>query len=353
MTMLHETSSSVSRGAALAVMTIVAACAPRPPLVFDEPLGTAAARDTSAVVAESRGSVTPATDERVVRAVPSPAPPPRAHRAAFTTGLKQPESVLHDAEQDIYFVSNIVGASAQKDARGFISRVRPDGTIESEEWVTSGTNDVTLHAPKGMAITGDTLWVSDIDVVRGFHRKTGAPVGTVDLAPHGAVFLNDVVAAPNGALYITDTQIKPDERGNVSHPGPDRLFRIGPDRVPSVALSTDRFMRPNGIALDKRAERFLIVSYGGDSIFAWKPGNGNLEPLAAGPGQFDGIEITEDGRVFITSQSTSSLWELRDDRLVELIVNLPGAADLGYDAKRRRVLVPLTAANRVEMYELP
>jgi sugar lactone lactonase YvrE len=334
-----------------AAITLIA-CAPRPPIVFEEPV-TPAGRDTTAVVAEARGAVTPMPDERIVRAVAPVAAPPRARRVAFTAGFKQPESVLHDMDQDVYFVSNIEGPSALKDGRGFISRVRPDGTIETEEWIVSGTGDVTLNAPKGMAITGDTLWVTDIDVVRGFHRRTGAPVAEVDLAPHGAVFLNDLVAAPNGALYTTDTQIKPDERGNVTHPGPDRLFRIGPDRVASIALSTDRFMRPNGIALDKRAERFLIVSFGGDTIFAWKPGSGNLETLGAGPGQFDGIEITDEGRVFITSQSTASLWELRGDQLIERIVNLPGAADLGYDAKRGRLIVPLTGANRIEMYEVP
>jgi sugar lactone lactonase YvrE len=331
-----------------AVMTLIA-CAPRPPIVFDEP----AARDASPVVAEARGTVTAMADDRVVRAVPPPAPPPRARRVAFTGGLKHPESVLHDPAQDVYFVSNIDGPSAMKDGRGFIARVRPDGSIEELGWVASGKDDVALNAPKGMAITGDTLWVTDIDVVRGFDRRTGAPIATIDLAPEGAVFLNDLVAAPNGALYATDTQIKPDERGNVTHPGTDRLFRIGPDRMATIALSTDRFIRPDGIALDKRAERFLIVSYGGDTIFAWKPGSGNLEVLAAGPGQFNGIEITDEGRVFITSQSTASLWELRDDRLIEVILNLPGAADLGYDAKRRRIMVPLTGANRVEVYELP
>lgn len=75
--------------------------------------------------------------------------------------------------------------------------------------------------------------------------------------------------------------------------------------------------------------------------------------LAADPGQFDGIEITPDGRVFITSQATSSLWELRDHRLVEVILNLPGVADLGYDVGRKRLLVPLTGSNRVEVYDVP
>ncbi len=337
----------------MTVVVALSACAPRPPLVFDELPVTPPARDSAPVTAEARGAVTPVADDRVMRAVPPPTPPPRAHRVAFTTGLKQPESVLQDADQDVYFVSNIHGPSALKDGLGFISRVRPDGSIEAEHWVTGGKGDIVLNAPKGMAITGDTLWVTDIDVVRGFDRRSGAPIATIDLAPHGAVFLNDLVAAPNGALYVTDTQIKPDERGNMTHPGADRLFRIGPDRVATIALSTDRFMRPNGIALDKRAERFLIASFGGDTIFAWKPGSGTLEVLAAGPGQFDGIEITEEGRVFITSQSTASLWELRDDRLIETIVNLPGAADLGYDAKRRRLLIPLTGSNRVEMYEVP
>lgn len=352
--MLHQTSAVPLRGVlVISVVMTLMACAPRPPLVFDQPVAATAPRDTTAVVAEARGSITEMTGDRVVRAVAPPAPPPRSRRVAFTGGLKQPESVLHDADQDVYFVSNIDGPSAVKDGRGFIARVRPDGGIDALDWVTSGKNDVTLNAPKGMAITGDTLWVTDIDVVRGFDRRSGSPIATIDLAPHGAVFLNDLVAAPNGALYVTDTQIKPDERGNVTHPGADRLFRIGPDRVASIALSSDRFMRPNGVALDRRAERFLIVSFGGDSIFAWKPGSGSIEPLGAGPGQFDGIEITEEGRVFITSQSTASLWELRGDRLIEVIVNLPGAADLGYDAKRRRLLVPLTGSNRVEMYEIP
>jgi sugar lactone lactonase YvrE len=335
-----------------AVVTTVG-CRPRPPLVFDEPVTTSAAGDTTRVVTEARGAITVMTDERAVRAVPPPAPPPRTRRIAFVGGLKHPESILHDADQDLYFVSNMDGPSAMKDGRGFIARVRPDGTVDELGWVASGKGDVTLDAPKGMAITGDTLWVTDIDVVRGFDRRTGAPVTTINLSPYGAVFLNDLVAAPNGALYVTDTQIVPDERGNVTHPGADRLFRIGPDRAVSTALSSDRFMRPNGIALDKRAERFLIVSFGGDTIFAWKPGSGNIEAIAAGPGQFDGIEIAEDGRVFITSQSTASLWELRGDRLFEVILNLPGAADLGYDAKRRRLMVPLTGSNRVEIYEVP
>src|SRR5256885_8154331 len=47
--------------------------------------------------------------------------------------------------------------------------------------IEGGRTGVTLHAPKGMALNGDTLWVADIDVVRAFNAKTGALVDSVSL----------------------------------------------------------------------------------------------------------------------------------------------------------------------------
>src|SRR2546430_16687145 len=111
-----------------------------------------------------------------------------------------------------------------------ISRVRPDGAVETLKFIEGGHNGVTLHAAKGLALLGDTLWVADIDVVRAFDARTGAPRDSVSLATLGAVFLNDIAIAQTGALYITDSGIKFDDVGNVLHPGPDRVFRIGPDR---------------------------------------------------------------------------------------------------------------------------
>ena len=49
-------------------------------------------------------------------------------------GLSGPEAVHYDAEQDVYFVSNFNGDAAG-DANGFISRVGPDGEIETREFM--------------------------------------------------------------------------------------------------------------------------------------------------------------------------------------------------------------------------
>lgn len=277
--------------------------------------------------------------------------PAGPRRVAYVDSLSQPESVKFDADQKVYFVSNIAGPSLKKDGVGFISRLREDGTLESRSWIRSGRNGVTLNAPKGMAIVGDTLWVTDIDVVRGFNRRSGAPVGTVDLSKLGAAFLNDVSVGPDG-IYVTDTQLRADDKGLMFHPSTDKVFRIGPDRQASVALETDRLSRPNGIAWNPSAGRFLIVS-AGDTIMSWRPGERDVTPVVAGPGQADGVVIQENGTALISSWATSSVHALRDGKLSKLVGQVSSPADIEFTGPRATLVVPLLGQNRVEFYRLP
>ena len=144
------------------------------------------------LVAACGGEKAPAADSTA--AVPAPAvealPP-------ATEGFKVPESVRYDAALDAYFVSNIDGNPNQKDNNGAIVRLDAANPGTPVDVVRGGQNGVTLNAPKGMAIAGDTLWVADIDVVRAFDKNTGAVIATIDLAPMGATFLNDVAIAPS------------------------------------------------------------------------------------------------------------------------------------------------------------
>src|SRR5436305_2008757 len=158
------------------------------------------ASDTSAV---PNSTATPAAPAPA--AAPTLPPSPGATKVTVVEGFLTPESVLHDTAQDIYFVSNINGSPTAKDDNGFISRVRPDGAVENLKFIEGGHNGVTLHAPKGLALLGDTLWVADIDVVRAFDARTGTARDSVSLATLGAVLLNDIAIAQTGALYITDT----------------------------------------------------------------------------------------------------------------------------------------------------
>ena len=282
---------------------------------------------------------------------PPPTPSPGGTKVATIVGFLSPESVLNDSAQDIYFVSNINGGPLAKDNNGFISRLRPEGALEVLKFIEGGRAGVTLNAPKGLAVWGDTPWVADIDVLRAFNAHTGAPVDSVKLDSLGAVFLNDIAIAPNGAIYVTDTGIRFDDVGNVLHPGPDRIFRVGPDRKVSVAVRGDTLGRPNSITLDAVGRRFIIVQYGGKAVMAWKPGDRAPTVIARGAGGFDGVEMIG-GKVVVSSWTDSSITRFDSTQGTKIITGVPSPADIGYDAKRNRVLIPILTGNRVEIWQL-
>jgi len=66
------------------------------------------------------------------------------------------------------------GANALGYGNGFITRITADGVVDSLHFIQGGRNGVTLNAPMGSRIQGDTLWVLDVDVLRGFDARTGA-----------------------------------------------------------------------------------------------------------------------------------------------------------------------------------
>lgn len=283
---------------------------------------------------------------------PQPPPPPTASKVGQVDSLLTPESVLWDSAQDVYFVSNTNGNPSVKDNNGFISRVKPDSGVENLRFIAAGQNGVILNAPKGLALQGDTLWVTDIDAMRAFNAKTGRFLRMVDLRAQGAVFLNDVAFGPDGALYITDTGILFDSTGTISHPGTDRIFRITSNRRVSVAAEGDSLQRPNGIIWDATGNRFIVVAFGGPSVFSWKLGDRTPTLIGQGPGGFDGVVIAG-GKILVSSWTDSTIAAYQNGNEEKVISGVAGPADFGYDAKRNRVMIPLFTQNRVEIWQLP
>ncbi len=276
-----------------------------------------------------------------------------AERTAAVAGFRTPESVKFDSEQDVYFVSNIDGNPSRKDGNGYIARIdAADSARAVTTAIRSGQNGVTLNAPKGMAIVGDTLWVADIDVLRGFNRTTGAPVATIQF-PRPVYFLNDVAAGPDGALYVTDTGIQFDASGGMTAPSKGQIFRVEGRRA-TLASSDTSFNAPNGIAWDEGRRTFVVGSFNGPTLFSWAPDSGAPRAIATGPGQYDGIEIV-DGRVIVTSWADSSLHVLERgaDSLTRIVAGVASPADIGVDSRRSLLLVPLFTGNAVELWTIP
>ena len=281
------------------------------------------------------------------------APPPRDPNtplAVVSTGLATPESVLWDAARKVWYVSNINGSPTTRDDNGYVVRLGPYGqSLDSLPFISGADDDITLHAPKGMALRGDTLWVTDIDVVRGFDVTTGMSVANIDLAPLRATFLNDIAVGNEGALYITDSGIAFGADGAVTHPGASRVFEIR-DRTVKQAVVLPRQSAANGIAWHPAQNAWLIVGFNTKDVFSWVVGAKEPTVIGTGPGGADGLVVLADGSTIFSSWADSSISLLYEGRSSTLRRGLNAPADLGYDPARGIVAVPLFSDNRVELW---
>jgi sugar lactone lactonase YvrE len=270
-------------------------------------------------------------------------------------GFDGPESVRYDGEQDVYFVSNMAGAGSAKDDNGYITRISAAMPDSGVVFAQGGVNGVTLDAPKGLAIHGDTLWVADITVLRGFDRRTGAPLANIDFAPMGAVQLNDIAVGPDGTLHITDTGIIMSPKG-VIHTGPDRIFVVGPNRQVTVAAEGFQLGRPNGITWDPVGKRWIVVSFDQFAGQIMVNPQGSDKPqlirTRGGGGQLDGVEVLSDGAILFSSWADSSIHLLANGRDRPIIREVAVPADIGVDTKRNYLLIPLSMLGRVQLWSL-
>lgn len=261
-------------------------------------------------------------------------------------GLSSPESVLHDENADVYLVSNIDGAPLARDNKAFISKLTPDGKVEAARFIEARKNKVTLNAPKGMAIRNDELYVADIDVVRVFDRKTGAPRGEVKIP--GATFLNDVELAPDGRILVSDVGLKAN-RGALDPSGTDAVWVIDMKKK-AKPLAKRRLGGPKGIV--PTSTKVWVTSLGSGELFSIDPkGNvGDIQKLPAGAL----ASIVAVGNDFIVPS-----WEANaifrgppggDFRVI--IAGVQSPSDLAYDRKRGRLLVPMLMDNEVRAYDV-
>jgi hypothetical protein len=275
-----------------------------------------------------------------------------AHRAGVLQNLYGPESARYASDQDVYFVSVMNGPGSEKDNNGYIVQVAAANLGESKLLVVGGKNGVTLDAPKGLAIHGDTLWTTDIDVLRAFDRYSGKPLGEIDLRGKGAVLLNDIAVGPDGTIYVTDTGIIMSQIG-VIYVGGDKVFSIGPNRSISIVAHGNVLGRPNGVTWDPTGKRWVVASFDPfhSEVYALHPSDSTRIILARGKGKFDGIEPLPNGTFLVSSWADSSIHQYGKGEDIQVVRNVPTPADIGLDTKRGRVAIP-TGGNRVEFWDL-
>jgi sugar lactone lactonase YvrE len=297
---------------------------------------------TPAVAAEP----TPAANATPAAAAP-PTPAAPAPVVAYT-GLLTPESALYDADNDRYLVSNINGSPFEKDNNGFISVLSPDGQVTTLKWIEGGKGKIKLDAPKGLAISKGILYAADITVVRTFDVKTGAQKADIPIS--GSTFLNDVTAAPDGKVYVSDSGIKAGATPGAMDPtGSDAVYVIDKGAAKALAKGTE-LGGPNGVLWTDKG--LVVVTFRSNEVYRLDDKGVRQDITKTPAGGLDGL-ISLGDSLLVTSWQASAIYRGKLGGTFEVVLpDQKSPADIGYDTKRARVIVPHLMQNTVEVYAL-
>ena len=225
----------------------------------------------------------------------SAAEPPSLEQLWSTTGFSNPESVLPAASGDFYYVSNVAGEGDARDGNGFISRVSPDGTILERDWAQG------LDAPKGLALKGDRLFVSDVVALVELDAKTGKRVGRHEAA--GSGFLNDAAVAPDGAVLVADS-------------AKARIYALR-EGVMSTWLEHEQLRAVNGLLPE--TGRLVVTTMAGKLLAVdWK--SHAVTVLAEGLGDGDGVVALGEGE-YLVGEWPGRLFHVKADGASTVIMD--------------------------------
>lgn len=251
---------------------------------------------------------------------------------ATDTILKTPESVFYDSKREILYVANINKVNKDlADGDGFISKVKLDGKIEKLDWIT-GLND-----PKGMAIVGGTLYVSDLTQLVEIDIAKGTILKKHDL--EGATFLNDVASNEAGDVIVSDSYS-------------NKVYKLK-DRKFIVWLEGSELDKPNGLFYE--GEEVLVASMNKGIVNRVKHNSTDLKLQFKEIPSTDGIASDGKGNYFFSNwngevyfvYAKGGQWKIIDTKDQKI-----NAADITFVPKQSLLLVPTFFGNRLVAYKI-
>ena len=266
------------------------------------------------------------------------------------TELQSPYSFVHDPLDKGYFISSVNGEAESADNNGFITKLDPNGKLLNLKFIQGGKDDVTLHAPKGMAVVEHVLYVADLDTLRGFDTTTGKPVMTLSIRSSTAsqseppqASLSDVTFDGKGHLYCSD------QKANT-------IYRVDPAAQTFSVLVSDRALAgPSGLVVHPKSGQIIAVSWDKGKISEISPDGVVTELFSNGffSSRFQnlrGVDFDRWGNMYVSDFTTGKVWRMSWDKRFQVIAEfLPSPGDLSIDRANNLILVPFELAHAAEM----
>jgi len=243
--------------------------------------------------------------------------------------FKTPESVHYCKKQNALFVSNINGKPLEKDGNGFISKLSPDGKLLKLEWVKG------LHAPKGMGIYKERLFVTDIDRIAEIDIESGKIIQFYNVPD--AKFLNDIAVDVSGRIFISDMQA-------------NTIYLLH-NEVVEIWLEEQTLAGPNGLSI---LQDYLYIGTN-DKIVRANTSTKMHSDYILNTGGIDGLTCLENdqfiysdwsGNVYITTLGKET------EKLLGTVPQKINAADFEYVPESKIIYVPTFYDNRVMAYKI-
>jgi hypothetical protein len=255
--------------------------------------------------------------------------------------FKDPECVAYDIMRRSIYVSNINGEPSATDGNGFISLVANDGKIEKLKWVDG------LNAPKGMAMLGKQLFVTDINELLVIDVETATV--TKRFKADDKSFLNDVAISSEGVIYVTDTAT-------------NRIYRLYKGKL-EIWLEDERLENPNGLYIDNK---HIILGSWGKPTDGWKtdipghlllisPEDKSIKDFADGSpiGNLDGLAKADKNSFLVTDWMQGKLLHAKPDGTVNTLLELgQGSADILYLRSKNILLIPQMRKGNLVAYSI-
>lgn len=251
-------------------------------------------------------------------------------QAFSISNFRTPESFIVDPEDGSYYVSNIAGDPVKKDGNGFISKIAKNGKSVIQHFIGSNANSA-LDAPKGLLIVGEDLYVTDIDTIKVFNKKTGKMKKRVDFSPYEANFLNDLAADEQGLIYASD-MLK------------DRIFVMNPakDYETGIYMESPRLGNPNGLRFNSKTKNLIVVTFGSGEVLEIDRYK-NIHVLKHGFQALDGIDFDNANNLYISSFKGGTIYKITNfgrGIMTTVASSLVTPADISLNREKNEILVP-------------
>ena len=257
------------------------------------------------------------------------------------SGLSHPVCFIADPGTGNYFIANVNGAPATRDNNGFITKLDPQGKVVALKFI-GPSKAAPLHAPKGLAVVGTTLYVLDLDRVRGYDTERGGLVHDIDMSPHKAAFLNDLTRDSEGNLYLSDSQANFVARIEPAHD----------HRVTILARGT-QLAGANGLCVQPKTGRLAVVTWGTGRVLEVTK-DGDVRPwLDRRFEKLDGADFDADGNLYFSAYGEGRVYRAGEDGKVSVFrEGLVTPADINIDRTKSLLLIPSFDADSVRAIPL-